>query len=140
MPSKRKVLVQSRHITDWPLRQITKTREARETLKNIFSDETWMDSKRTFRKYQQGPGILGVINTVSGDTHAHCCPHWDDGLFSLQSQLVFIANSRVRTTKGKYATIGCPYGLQASRPTVVMDNAPYDSMTQQTGNRPINKT
>lgn len=35
--------------------------------KYFFSDETWMDSKMTFRKYQQGPGILGVMNTVSGD-------------------------------------------------------------------------
>jgi hypothetical protein len=63
-----KLLVERRAIIDWRCRYLIKMRQVREKLKNIFFiDETWVDSNLTYRKCWQGPGIRGVMDTVSGN-------------------------------------------------------------------------
>jgi hypothetical protein len=97
--SKRKVLVERRDIIDWRCRYLIKMRQAREKLKNIlFIDETWVDSNLTFRKCWQGPGIRGVMDTVSGSNRLIVVHIGSKDGFLPGAQLAYKANS----TSGDY--------------------------------------
>jgi hypothetical protein len=97
--SKRKVLVERRDIIDWRCRYLIKMHQAREKMKNIFFiDETCMDSNLTFRKCWQGPGIRGVMDTVSGSNRLIVVHIESKDTFLRGTQLAYKTNS----TSGDY--------------------------------------
>jgi hypothetical protein len=100
--SKRKVLVERRDIIDCRCRYLIKMRQAREKLKDMFFiDETWVDSNLTYRKCWQGPGIRGVMDTVSG-SNRHIVVHiGSKGVSYLEPSCHTKQIARVGTTTGK---------------------------------------
>jgi hypothetical protein len=109
--------------------------QAREKLKNIFFiDETWVDSNLTFQKCWQGPGIRGVMDTVSGSNRPIFVHIRSKDDFLPGAQLAYKANSRSGDYHGQmnyddffqWITHKVIPNLPPNS-VVVMDNVPYHS-------------
>jgi hypothetical protein len=143
--SKRKMFVERRDMIDWRCRYLIKMRQATEKLKNIFFiDETWVDSNLTFRKRWQGPGIRGMMDTVSGSNRLIVVHIGSKDGFLPGAQLAYKANS----TSGQMNYDNFPDGSQTEsfstcRPTVlwlwIMRLITVQCTTNLLGNMPVNK-